>query len=1387
MDRKALWDQVEDEAVEVNQRALIDKILARYSGKFTVFRELLQNADDAGAKRVRIHFETEKYLQMQASGERPASVSSAEPGTQSSMDAHDIPYASHQDVVVSQWRVWNDGAVFRDEDWKRLKKIADGNPDEHKIGAFGVGFYSLFSVTEEPFVTSGPKWMGFHWKDGKDQLMARRGNLPEISDRDLFTTFTIPLRQPGPLPDAPLSIIRFLASALPFMNTLATFELFLDGILLASLQKNVDPLVNVDVPVSLAAGGVTKWNRKDPISNKKWDWWTPRRFMNVHCVTCVPMHINASVVPWVYQCVPVIKQPTLPTVDTDLSDESDSESTRTQSPPLDGQKNDAHQGTAATNEATVLTSSVTLNLFTADASVQLDHETETFLERAMQKKSPKSVKVGLLYTTYDGSGSIQSYDSDGIFSGVRANLKNPESSRIYIGHATGQTTGIAGHISSRFIPTVEREAIDLVDQNVSVWNKELLHIGGYLSRVVYETELSTIHTERKICNAERSSIASLERRYLHLIRFFAFYPSTPASGVSEIMQTAFYGVLDDILVLATSGVMLASKVRILDPGMDGFMKSLPLLPKLMIKKGGRFMDTLRKRRLVRGVTPDEVTKEMNGRTFTEEEMMSYIKWRSDPSIKLGLNTQEWKRIGNVGRFSTQAIEGTKGDVNLKEIKTYIDPDADGPVPREGPFPRSMLPPKLSRIEGVRCTDYYSLFGWRLFSLKDWIAYLCDQSSPLVLSQNITRHPSFAERVLSIVANNWSSLSQSDQTAITQSLSKVTCIPTQLGLKQPKFVYFFAKHIFDDLPMVTFLPPVGPIAMAEGVPIASVLDMLGVQRHVDLQLVFERMIGNGSWTIPQLTKYLLGVRHTLTPKDIDWLREKEAFRSEGLATYSGSRKAKLCSLYEPRDETRELGLPLLDWQCDHSWNVYSTEAAFLISLGLQRHPGLYQLLKLANGPDKDIREKALKYLFNYRESTYPKYRLDDYNHIAFVPAIQPNGSEILARRDRVFLNQECAMLGFDVVRRDIIDDAAHHLNISRDPPVTGVIEKLASGFLAKEAEKLSSSFVAVEAKARAIFKYLSYYAPTEKFRELQEIKFIPVRNPRSNVSIMVSPNECFFRQGGSWTKDYPNIFTLVDFGLEANHFLEKCGVRRDASVNDLAKRLTSDPQEVYRRIGNRDRFKEMLKDIADHFEDISPDMLLEMKRKRILLDDETVSLGPSGENMAPLFKADEIIIIDDMGAYAQFREHIRAAPRKDALEKFYARLGSPRLSQLISEEYIPNFGNIADNNEEEIRQRILTRLWFFFEGDMKQKARTQVEWMEDPRNFMVKKVQSLSVKYTFRWKGEVKEQTPKAASGCSRGIGGQLTLYIAQVTWRESVRNTIISPRNLIGNFFLKTE
>lgn len=45
--------------VEVNQRALIDKILARYATASAVYRELLQNSNDAGASKAEILFTTQ--------------------------------------------------------------------------------------------------------------------------------------------------------------------------------------------------------------------------------------------------------------------------------------------------------------------------------------------------------------------------------------------------------------------------------------------------------------------------------------------------------------------------------------------------------------------------------------------------------------------------------------------------------------------------------------------------------------------------------------------------------------------------------------------------------------------------------------------------------------------------------------------------------------------------------------------------------------------------------------------------------------------------------------------------------------------------------------------------------------------------------------------------------------------------------------------------------------------------------------------------------------------------------------------------------------------------------------------------------------------------------
>jgi hypothetical protein len=134
-------------------------------------RELLQNADDANATNVKIHYMT--LLQ-----------------TPVSLDAL-------SNTPCRRLQVSNNGTPFGSEDWSRLKRIAEGNPDAEKIGAFGVGFYSVFSICDDPFVSSGKECMAFYWNN-RDQLFVRRRALEK---EDPLTTFMLNMRTPTEIPN----------------------------------------------------------------------------------------------------------------------------------------------------------------------------------------------------------------------------------------------------------------------------------------------------------------------------------------------------------------------------------------------------------------------------------------------------------------------------------------------------------------------------------------------------------------------------------------------------------------------------------------------------------------------------------------------------------------------------------------------------------------------------------------------------------------------------------------------------------------------------------------------------------------------------------------------------------------------------------------------------------------------------------------------------------------------------------------------------------------------------------------------------------------------------------------------------------------------------------
>ena len=93
----------------------------------TVFRELLQNSDDARSSAVEIRFETAAYLFRKDEQENTDVLPL--PNLKSThVRVLGAVTHSHVDISflkVNQWTFRNNGIAFRDEDWTRLRKIGE--------------------------------------------------------------------------------------------------------------------------------------------------------------------------------------------------------------------------------------------------------------------------------------------------------------------------------------------------------------------------------------------------------------------------------------------------------------------------------------------------------------------------------------------------------------------------------------------------------------------------------------------------------------------------------------------------------------------------------------------------------------------------------------------------------------------------------------------------------------------------------------------------------------------------------------------------------------------------------------------------------------------------------------------------------------------------------------------------------------------------------------------------------------------------------------------------------------------------------------------------------------------------------------------------------------
>ncbi|KAF9451267.1 hypothetical protein P691DRAFT_796992 [Macrolepiota fuliginosa MF-IS2] len=1327
-----LWETGHDESVEVNQRALIDKVLARYSGEFTVFRELLQNSDDAQSKAVEIRFHTQDF----------------EAGKSEASDREAPKMPDLKATPVHQWVFKNNGIPFRDEDWSRLKKIAEGNPDEQKIGAFGVGFYSLFSVTEEPFVKSGDQWMGFYWKDKKDQLFARRGKLDDDS-LSQWTSFDMVLREPSPIPPA-FDFARFLSSSITFMTYLEEVSVYLNDWCLVKLRKTVGPPQMHQLPRGL--------------SQK-----SPNNYMVVKGLKVTPVTIRATVMNWVYISGTESRKSLLPKPVKAAATGFFSSlfGSLTGSPTPQRQTIPLPAPAPLVNPLETSETTIILSVFSADISVQLNTKLSSEIYRSTKKNPPPTMKYELIYTAkdkYDASkqeDSKHSHSTGSIFQGLRADLDG-----YALTFFPPQTTGIGGHMAARFIPTVEREAIDFMDRNVAVWNRELLYVGGLLSRAAYQLEIGLIR-ETWDANIEvfkevplpeelRSSLAN---KAIHTLKFFTFHQSTPSAEVSALLENGFFkcDISNTFPLVSTLGIRDASQIRLPDPSFT-FLKQLPLVPEAIASEP--IILSLQNKGLIRMITFDDVLAELKSRPLPEDDMVACMKWwilTYDPLRTPNLTPVRAQLLEAAVLVAPSKSPGDERIISLQTVKTILNQRILNGLPLDGPLPPHLLP--ISLTKHFSLDDLRRGFSWTDLTIYDWLSHICDptvtKGTPVY---DIELSPQWSEKALS------QGLSSSLKQQIVDLLKTKACIPTSAGMRHPHESYFSSADIFHDLPIVK-LPSGNPV---KG-PMEKLLHDLEVRKHVDLQIIFSRMIKTNEWTINDLTRYLVSVKSSLKEEELGRLRLTAAFPKERSETEKDDdlkpRRLKADQLYEPLPVFRQLGLPIIDWGVQTKWRNNSEEAQFLFSLGLRRYPPLPELIQLCTNASTEIRSVALKYLLDNMRTKYTDYDSGDYRDIAFIPALDSTKNCLGAPR-QVVSKPEWSQLGFLVLHPSIQAEATK-LQV-REHPTTSQLIDLLQQTRPNDPDEARKWYSTLSVRVSEFSR--------SQLAKLSETAFVPVHTPPGMIGPTMRwlvPTQCYLGQR-SKEKFHSQLFVFVDFGMAGNAFLTACGAKQEPSVDELAKILLEDPRRFYELAQGPSNFLNEIRNIAVNRKNLSAATIARMKKAPALLCYqrqliEPARLGgasaddPEDEEWEPgydLRVAEHIIIADDTNAHQAFGADLFTAPQEDIIEAFYIELGSRRLSSLVKEDYLLGPEITSSRRAINTRTLILERLPIFLHEHNHARMKVSLDWLQVETNFQVRTYGQIKVKKTLTNGKLHLERRQEASAVARRGVSQRIELLLA---------------------------
>lgn len=931
--------------VSVNQRALVTKMLARYSSDYVVVRELVQNADDAGATRVRLAF------------------------------------SSDGDDKVTCLAISNNGRDFTAADWQRLAEIASGNPSEEAVGAFGVGFYSVFSFTDCPVVKSGAKHMLFTWRDD-NQLATHLASSPP--DRELPTSVLMDMREARAW-DMP-KLRAFLARAVCFTRNVEAVELTIDGAKFAAISRSISSAETAVLPQTIKS---------------------PDGFFAVSKLVACELKLLVEAAD--RDAMEVVLRHVAARAKVSVSDEFRSQALRIMKKKLPSTTTLRFLWNSA--ETAPRLHDVLQNLQNdpqrprtlvdcAAAELSVEHGGGGAGAGGPARKTANSKREKA--AKQDGSGISRREAQDVI---TALSPLDPETGapvgRVFIGLATHQTNGAGFHVHGNFIPTVEREQVDFQDPYLGHWNSELASLAGGVSRAVYDKTFSKV--SRALIYKGHASVRPADVEGSRAVTDAAilaqnFVASHPSTRVGELVASGFFDGAESAPMLlarqqSTWTAVPASRARLPSHGLENLVRSVPVVSVPITKAASGFFVALRDRGLINEVS----TKDLK-RFIVESpvELESLLTWFCTPVSQSRLFSNKTKRSSLLKLLVLPGAGKSGGDASVAQLKYY---DCFGGAGRsELPTtPPLTLPWNVS--ERLSRTQLSSALGLKPLPLAMWIRHVADVNDGALL-----RDKASAAAVLAVASKHANSLSAKDRSIVMNCLRDAECMPVRGGaMIKPVDAYLPSPAVLsaggelptvdlnvvdDDAPVDITLDDTdgedknGAQNPDEAFVTSHFLKQLGVRSApavgVLLAGVSRHRAGSGSAPteegIRQLVKSLMCQRADITPSDVVELKSSAFLPAEGCPG-----QFSLQDLHFP-SVALELGeevaaavkLRVVAWS---SLTVDTAEGAFLKDMGLRDHVELGQLLEwCATLPDTGVRTRLRTYFFrNFKKHYELHYR------------------------------------------------------------------------------------------------------------------------------------------------------------------------------------------------------------------------------------------------------------------------------------------------------------------------------------------------------------------------------------------------------------------------------